>query len=186
MTAALQHEEPDPSALLLDCLHALYEAQHGQRMLALACVYLAGGLGDDEPRDLALERSAIGYLLCGWIEPGELAGMDWATRHKPLVDAIASFDVVSDPAGLEEVALRSYKALRARPVAVLRALASTIKRLDEADAPEMIVLRLHALQRQRRALAATVRAVRELRSIAGDHGAACSHLADAIRLLEGA
>jgi hypothetical protein len=181
---ALAHEPvtSDFRSTLCEAIYALYEAHHGLGVLALASCYLAGGLG--EPRDLACERTAIAYFMCDWIEPHELAGLDWAPRHARLVDALLSMDR-SSPALIEELTLRTYRELRARPLNLARALAGAIRGLDKADEPELVLLRLHALQRQRRALAAVLGAVRELRSSEGNHDAVHAHLADAMRQLEG-
>lgn len=185
----------DARSLLRDTVHALYEAQHGIRVLALACVYLCGGTG--EPRDLVAERQAIAYLACGLLSIEEVCDLDWPPEHEGLVAAIGADAAARFLAGpsrwLEHVAMMSFRGPDGRlacrgesPRRRQRALVQAVLRLDAAAPAERILLRLRALQRQRRALAATVRAVRALRSTECDHGAARAHLDDAIRMLEGA
>ena len=191
----LGQELQDARSVLLDVVHALYEAQHSIRVLGLACIYLCGGAG--EPRDLAAERQAIAYLACGLLSIEDVRDLDWAPEHEGLVGAIDGEDAprrfLDGPSRwLERVAMMSFRGPDGRlasrgesPRRRQRALVQAVLRLDAAPPQEAVVQRLRVLQRQRLALAAAVRAVRALRSTDCDHGAARAHLDDAIRMLEG-
>lgn len=165
--------DPDLRSLLLDTASALYEAHWSIRALVCTCIYLCGGVG--EPRDIHAEQGIIGLVLFGLAPPAMLDRLyDWHPVHAELVEQLRASVCPYD--SLLAGALRIPRPLK-------RALIALADTLDAREA-SAAMLRLEALQRQRRALAATLRALRELRSLGGDQATARAHLADAIRQLE--
>lgn len=161
--------------LLLDALEELQAARAAQALLVGVIASLCAGA--PLPRDVPLERTVIAHVLLGALPASAIGRLyDWHPLHAPLVQQMRALQSPS-------AALASGELL-VRPLCLTRALRGTVERLSIEDGPMAAVVRLEALQRQRRALAAALRAMRELRSLAGDQEAARAHLLDAIRALD--
>lgn len=161
--------------LLLDALEELHAARAAQALFAGVIASLCAGA--PAPRDVPLERTVIAHVLIGSLLSSAIDRLyDWHPLHAPLVARLRELISPHD-------ALQSGELL-VRPLCLTRALRGTVERLSTEDSPMAAVLRLETLQRQRRALAAALRAMRELRSLGGNQDAARAHLLDAIRALE--
>lgn len=177
---AVSDREAHLERLLFDALEALAHAKAGQTLFA-AMLARAFDSSAPVPRDEELERMALAHLLVGTLAPSDIAELyDWHPLHLPLIERIRTEPDVTDAFLSRRFVLR--------PHAVHRALNRTIRTLPDPTPREhglAVVVRLEALQLQRRALGSVLRALRELRALEGDHGLALVHLESAVRELGG-
>jgi len=135
------------------------------------------------PRNEELERIAIVYLLLGVLTAEDVEDLyDWHRLHAPLVEELRA---------LPDVGAAVLGGFVPGPPEVLCALNDTYRWLPHGTPRAerlhalSVVERLRALQRQRRALGATTRALKALGAEGGETRAE-HHLHDALQALEGA
>lgn len=133
------------------------------------------------PRNEELERVAIVYLLLGVLSAADVEDLyDWHRLHLPLVEELRA---------LQDIGAAVLAGFVPRPPEVLRALNRTYLWLphNTPRAERMhalsVVDRLRGLQRQRRALGATIRALKAL-EVEGGEARAEDQLHEALQALE--
>lgn len=167
-------------AALLEAIEGFYEAQLVVRMLHRITLYLTG-TDDREPRDGDTEVRLIGHILLGHINAADVAHIDWTSRYRVVVDAIATVGTSAI-----EVAGRAAITLGCDANNLAITLACIMNATPMRGDPTPLVLRLEALQKQRRCLRFLIEAIREIKSLTCNHSAVRESIADALRALEGA
>lgn len=179
--------------LVAELAEALREQISANGFLLMLVHFLCGAAGEETLRDLDAEETAIAYLLCGILSAADVAAVEWAEQYRPIAEAIeierwnesaADCFERGPVAWISRVAQRACSQLETSPFVLARTLGDAIRRLPDADPAEVVVGRLIALAQQRLALAAAVRAVRELRLPSGDPRVAAVHLREAVHALE--